>query len=154
MIPAFGTRVASINWMGNTNVPSSIVIPRPGPCNKKYQAGYFTCSVMFIGVDQLLPSSALFARTSCAVWFRSNPGCELHQARWFPIPCVQAATIHTLLVFVSTNIDGSPTPFCAEGSPPVSPKAKGRRIFSHVFPPSVLRLKPTSTCSWRSTLLL
>ena len=41
IMPALGTRVASINWMGKTKVPSCIVMPRPGPCNRKYQERVF-----------------------------------------------------------------------------------------------------------------
>ena len=59
-----------------------------------------------------------------------------------------------LLLVLSTRIAGSPTPFWAAGRPPVSPKANGNRMASHVVPPSVLRLRPTSMCSCRSTLLL
>ena len=70
------------------------------------------------------------------------------------MPCVQAAAIHTVLFFVSTRIEGSPTPFCAAGNPPYSPNESGRRMGSHVLPPSVLRLNPTSICSCKSTLLL
>ena len=154
IIPALGIRVESINWVGKTNVPSLIVIPRPGPWSRKYQDGSFTCSVILIGSDHVLPSSVLFTIINCAVWFISIPGCELHHARWLPIPCVHAATIHTVFVFVSTKIEGSPTPFWAFGKPPYSPNERGRRIFSHVFPPSVLRLNPTSTYSCKSTLLL
>src|SRR5690554_5575019 len=57
-------------------------------------------------------------------------------------------------VFLSTNIAGSPTPFCALGIPPYSPKLKGSLISSQVCPLSVLLLKPTSTYSCRSALLL
>ena len=154
IIPALGIRSLPIYWIGNTNVPPSIVIPLPGPCNKKYHSGCFTCSVILIGSDQVFPSSVLFTKTSWAVWFTSIPCCELHHARWLPIPCVHAATIQIVFVFVSTKIEGSPTPFWAAGSPPYSPKARGRRIFSQVFPPSILRLKPISICSCKSTLLL
>ena len=35
MIPAFGIRVESMNWIGKTNVPSFIVMPRPGPCKQE-----------------------------------------------------------------------------------------------------------------------
>ncbi len=62
--------------------------------------------------------------------------------------------IQTLLVFLSTRIAGSPTPFWAEGSPPSLPKVRGIVIFSQVFPPSVLRLSPISICSCKSLLLL
>ena len=113
MIPAFGIRVESMNWIGKTNVPSFIVIPRPGPCNRKYQEGSFTCGVMLIGWLQVLPSSSLLTSISWAVLSADIPGMEFHQARPFPMPCVQAATIQIVFVFSSTRIDGSPTPFCA-----------------------------------------
>ena len=82
------------------------------------------------------------------------PGCELHHARWLPMPCDHKATIQAVLVLVSTKMEGSPTPFWAEGRCPVFLKARGTRIFSHVRPPSVLRLRPMSICSCKSTELL
>lgn len=56
--------------------------------------------------------------------------------------------------FWSINYKNLTTPFCALGNPSFSPKVKGRRIFSQVLPPSVLLLKPMSTCSCKSALLL
>ena len=153
-MPAWGTRSLSINCMANTNVPSLQVIPRPGPWKKKYHSGCFNSGVRLIGADHVRPSSVLFAITNCAVWSLSMPGLELTHARWLPIPWVQAATTQHVLLALSTRIAGSPTPFCAAGRPPFSPKAKGKRMGSHVFPPSMLRLSPTSMCSCRSVLLL
>ena len=71
--PAFGTRVESIYWIGKTSVPSRIVMPRPGPCNVKYQCGCLICRVRFRGADQLRPSSRLLASISCAVSIGSYP---------------------------------------------------------------------------------
>ena len=84
--PAFGTRVASMNWMGKTSVPSCMVMPRPGPCNRKYQEGSFTCEVMLIGSLHVFPSSSLLTSISWAVSSGVMPGIEFHQARPLPIP--------------------------------------------------------------------
>ena len=154
MMPALGIRVESMNWIGKTSVPSCMVMPRPGPCRRKYQEGSFTCRVILMGSLHVRPSSSLFTSMSCAVSSGASPGNEFHQARPFPMPCVHAATTQTVLVFVSTNIEGSPTPFCARGNPPVSPKVIATRMGSHVCPLSVLRLMPMSIISCRSTLLL
>ena len=118
--PVFAVHDTGVRYTGGvdeldreTNVPSFIVIPRPGPCNRKYQEGSFTCGVMLIGWLQVLPSSSLLTSISWAVLSADIPGMEFHQARPFPMPCVQAATIRIVFVFSSTRIDGSPTPFCA-----------------------------------------
>ena len=154
IMPALGTRVASINWIGKTKVPSCIVMPRPGPCNRKYQDGSFTWEVILIGSLHVLPSSSLFTSISWAVSSGVIPGMEFHQARSLPIPCVHAATTQIVLVFSSTKIDGSPTPFCPWGRPSVCLKVMATRIGSQVCPLSVLRLTPISIFSCRSTLLL
>ena len=62
--------------------------------------------------DQMPEPKAVIAIGACATT-AGIPGMEFHQARPFPMPCVQAATIQIVFVFSSTRIDGSPTPFCA-----------------------------------------
>ena len=140
-------RSAGDSWYcaGNTRVPSSIVMPRPGPCRRKHHSSCFTWRVMLIGSDQVTPSSSERTSTSWPVCSGSNPGPERFQPR---LPWCQLATIQIVPVVRSTRIAGSPTPSWAKaGSLPMSMTT---RASSQEVPPSVLRERATSMCPGRS----
>ena len=141
----WGTLFASLNWPGNTSVPSRSVIPVPGPASTSRQAGSFTSRVMFRGCDQVWPSSSLVAITSWPVSAGVRPGPDPCQAR---LPWLQRAATNTRPVSRSAKMQGSPTPSKAKaGSRPMS---SATCIGSQVLPPSVLRWVPTSMSAGRS----
>ena len=152
MMPAFGILSVPIYCIGNTNVPSCMVMPRPGPCSVRYHSGCLICDVIFTGSDQVLPSSLLLQIISCAVSSGVMPCFTPDQALRPPIPCVQTAITKISPVSSSTSTAGSPMPFCACGRPPHSPKSMTTRIFSQVRPESMLRLTPMSMLHCKSWL--
>ena len=139
-----------MNCIGNTSVPSAIVMPRPGPWKVKYHSGCLICRVRFRGADQVRPSSSEVVSISWAVSPGSSPCPTAVQALWPGMPWVHVPRTNIFPVFGSTSTDGSPMPFSTCGRPPYSPMSRIIRIGSQVRPPSVERLMPTSISAWRS----
>ena len=153
MMPAAGVRSGSGSWCwnGTTRVPSSIVMPRPGPWKVKFQASCLTCRVRFTGADQVRPSSVERTIRSWGVVAGSKPlPAANHAALPASPPCVHAAKMSRSPVTSSTRMQGSPTPLTFCGRPPHSPMSMATIIGPQVRPPSVERLTPTSTCPCRS----
>src|SRR5690606_20466790 len=139
----WGMAFSSQYWAGNTNYPSSMTMPFPGPLKKRFHLGSLTCSVMLYTSVQVCPSSLLLTSTNWPVSSGDNPGLEPAMDR---LPLLHNAATQIVFVAGSNNTEGSPTPLFSCGAPISIMICIG----SQVRPPSVLRLIPTSILPGRS----
>ena len=84
-----------------------MVIPLPGPARMKHHSGFFTCEVMLMGLDQVLPSSSLRTSMNWPVSSGFMPGPDPIQDR---LPWLQVAATQIVPVLRSTSTAGSPIP--------------------------------------------
>src|SRR5690606_2148463 len=111
------------------------------------------CQVLLMGRHQVTPSSSLFTNMPWPVSSGVMPASELFQSICPGLPCAHKAITHIVLVKGSTKMEGSPMPFSDSGLPPNSFMSIMTFMRSHVCPPSVLLLRPTSMSPCMSTEL-
>src|SRR5690606_15785792 len=130
-----------------------MVIPFHGPLKISFHFGFSIWEVIFMGRDQVTPSSSLFTSINCPVSSGLIPDSELFQSICPGFPCAHKAITHTVFVKGSTKMEGSPMPFSASDLSPHSFMSMMIFIRSQDLPPSVLLLNPTSISPCMSTEL-
>src|SRR5690554_7003037 len=120
MMVLCGISFSSLYCPAKTKVPSLMVMPFPGPLNISFHFGFLIWEVIFMGRDQVTPSSSLFTSINCPVSSGLIPDSELFQSICPGFPCAHKAITHTVFVKGSTKMEGSPMPFSASDLSPHS----------------------------------